>query len=171
MENAENIVILARIFNPFSMKIDNLKRANRHGVFFSLLASLIILLLAAFFFVEALQAEMNYFWVLAILGVVVIYVFWFGGYDYAMMTLTSSNVEIKYYSLIPFGREYRVIRLKTVEIDHVVLKKGFLGIGSSLIIFQKSGKGLAKYPRVGLSAFSLEDKARISDFFLQSVRR
>jgi hypothetical protein len=152
------------------MKIDNLKRANRHGVFFSLLASLIILMLAAFFFVEALQTEMRFFWGLVMIGVIVMYVFWFGGYDYVMMTLTPSTIEIKYYSLIPIGREYRVIRLKTDEVDHVVLRKGFLGVGNSLIIFQKSAKGLAKYPRVGLNAFSMEDKARISDFFRHKVR-
>lgn len=105
------------------------------------------------------EEMINFLIASAALTVVFILLFKFLGMDFLTIELQGDELEIKHYSIFPFGRRYNMFKIPLDRIHDAVIKNGF--IGSQLIVYQQTAKGLAKYPPLPLLGLSSKDKQEL----------
>ena len=97
----------------------------------------------------------------AALVLITILIYRFGGYHFINASFSENAVEIKFYNLFPYGRKFRMIKIIPSQIKQIRILKGFMGIGRGVILYQNTGKSVAKYPYIGLSSINANDRNRI----------
>lgn len=86
--------------------------------------------------------------------IVVVVLYYIGGYCYVDVEITKAKVDIKFYNLFPFWREYRRIVLPIEKLKYIKVRSGLGFIGASLLVCGRIKGRLAMFPTVGLSACS-----------------
>lgn len=80
--------------------------------------------------------------------------FGLGGYYYLEFKIENNHyLLVRYFNLSPIGREYKSFKIELSRFHSFQVKK--VGPFSYLYLFEESGKGVAKYPKLGLSAMSI----------------
>ena len=147
-----------------NLKLDNTKTGRRIGFVFTVL----ILFFVAMLFV-GISSDNNYSLMIQVIsGVLVVMMsilFKFGGFDYLLIQKEEDDIEIKFYSVFPYGRKFRMIKINRLQVDKIEITNGFLGLNKSLTIYQKKKDGSAKYPKVCLSALNKDDFKSITTLF------
>lgn len=77
-----------------------------------------------------------------------------GGFYYAEFDLGKTEFSLKHYNLFPFGQQYKVYKIQHNRYSKYEIKRYAGGIFSWLYIYEQTGRGLAKYPAIGISALS-----------------
>lgn len=77
-----------------------------------------------------------------------------GGFYYTEFELEKTEFRLKHYNLFPFGQQYKVFKIQHNRFSKYEIKRYAGGIFSWLYIYEQTGRGLAKYPAIGISALS-----------------
>jgi len=89
--------------------------------------------------------------------------FGLGGYYYLEFKVENNRyLQIRYFNLSPIGREYKSFKIELNRFHSFQVKK--LGPFSFLYLFEDSGKGMAKYPKLGLSAMNSSQRNAFLSF-------
>ncbi len=131
--------------------ITNKKESSRSLMIFSLSWVILIVAFAATFFISGPLPS----WVrpvLIIALVLVLIIFYTGGFFFIRAEKKESVLEIKYYNLFPVGRKFQAMQVPLKQFHHYEIKESFGGWFRWMILFQEMRGGIAKFPRVGLSA-------------------
>lgn len=79
--------------------------------------------------------------------------FGLGGFYYLEFKIENNHyLQVRYFNLSPIGREYKSFKIELSRFYSFQVKK--VGPFGYLYLFEESGKGVAKYPKLGLSAMS-----------------
>ncbi len=100
-------------------------------------------------------------WGFLVLSVVL---FYFGGFNYVDLALSAEKVDIKYYNLFPFGRQYNRILVPTDKIKKIKMNRGLGVIGRKLAIEGIIQGRHALFPSVGLAACTKQQLQQIQLF-------
>ncbi len=133
--------------------ITNKKESSRSLMIFSLSWMILIVTFAITFFISGPLPS----WVrptLIIALVLVVIIFYTGGFFYLRAEKKEDVLEIKYYNLFPVGRMFQAMQVPLKQFHHYEIKNSFGGWFKWLVIFQEMRGGVAKFPNVGLSAVS-----------------
>ncbi|MCL2072510.1 MAG: hypothetical protein FWH18_01180 [Marinilabiliaceae bacterium] len=129
-------------------------KTTAQRVSFILGLSLLIILgcLAGSFFVDIEKVE--YFQIISgILLLFIIVIYLFGGYYYIEIVVERGHfLSFRHYRLFPFGRKFKVFQIEQKKFEKFEVSSYFFGIFSFLFLYEKSKKGIARYPGIGLSA-------------------
>ncbi|WP_430813246.1 hypothetical protein [Carboxylicivirga sp. RSCT41] len=134
-----------------TVKFDNKEKARKVSTFLRILVMLTIVPIA----VNYLWIETNDKMVEMILWlflIVVVVLYYIGGFCYVEVECNASKLDVKYYNLFPFWREYKRIIIPVERIKYVKVKNGLGILGSGLLICGRIKGRIAVFPRVGLSA-------------------
>jgi len=136
---------------PMTLKIDNKEKAKRVST-----------LLRVLVMVAIVPIGLNYLWVettdkmvemaMWLFLIIVIVLYYLGGYCYVEVEGNERLLDIKYYNLFPFWREYKRIVLPIERIKYVKVSKGLGFIGAGLQVCGRVKGRMAIFPSVGLSA-------------------
>lgn len=144
--------------------VNNKSKGRVVGFWFSMSIIAILGVLVALFVFE-IESSLDIKIGVAVLGVAVVSLFKFGGFDYLIVELKDKTVEVKFYSVFPYGRKFRMIRINEKQISKVEFVNGFLGVGNKMLIYQDKKGQLEKYPNVYLSALSNSEDKALKEFF------
>lgn len=103
------------------------------------------------------------------LGGLAMLLFRFGGYEYLLVKTENQVLEIRYYHVFPFGRKYKMVRIPTDQLSQIKLVKGFMGVRSQLILYQKKNQSVSKYPGIGLAAVSRNQLKELLSLFTPTL--
>ncbi|GAF03586.1 hypothetical protein [Saccharicrinis fermentans] len=135
--------------------MNNKKTASNIQMIFTFLVVLLIALFLCSLTVELL----TYAWLQWISGIVMIgaiVTFMSGGYFYCEMNTSGDDVEVKFYNVFPFGREYKMFRIPIAALVKYEIK-GNRFYRRKLVLFQTSSGQLTRYPPIFIAAFSKQD--------------
>ncbi len=142
------------------MIISNEQTVKSIGMRFSIAIILLSLIFLSSIIFDALQL----WWLQypsAGLIILTVLLFRFGGFHYILANISENTLEIKFYNIFPYKRKFRLIKISAAHIHKIKIRKGIWGIGKGLILFQNTGKTIAKYPFIGLSALNAENYNKI----------
>jgi len=79
-------------------------------------------------------------------------------------------IIIRYFPMRPLGRRKKAIQIPKISLAGFEIKKSLFGIKKSLILHQKTKKGNAKYPPIGITALTKKESEVIAARLKQYVR-
>jgi len=71
---------------------------------------------------------------------------------------TGNKIILRYYPLHPFHDKFKSIEIPKDQFSHFQIKKGIFNLRTQIILFQKTDRGVAKYPPVSITSLSKKDK-------------
>ncbi|MGC9330550.1 MAG: hypothetical protein ACP5DZ_01580 [Bacteroidales bacterium] len=144
------------------MLIDNKELATRIrlGFMLAILVYLVLFVLAIIF----RWSEKHYF-ELGITAVFLIAIVWFFlcGFSYIYFNTEGSKIVLRYMSLQPFMAGNYAIEIPKSKFVQYKIIKNKLGLRTSIVLYQKTEKGLSKYPPVSISSLKKSEKRDILD--------
>nr|WP_321405548.1 hypothetical protein [uncultured Carboxylicivirga sp.] len=142
-----------------TIKFNNKKQVGLRGMILALMVLIALGLVAGnYLIIEPRNITLE----LILWGVllVAIAVYYFGGFYYVDVELTAEKIDIKFYRLFPFGRQYKRILIPVEKVKKIKLSKGLGGLGRSLKIEGSIQGRHAIFPSVGIAAC---DKTQINE--------
>ncbi len=76
---------------------------------------------------------------------------------YVHITTENQLLTIKYFSMSPMGGQKRIIEIPFKNLEKYGVKKQFFNLKKELFLYQRTKKGIAKYPAVSLTLFLEKD--------------
>ncbi len=143
--------------------MNNKKTAGRIQLLFTLGIILLSCLLICSITIEALEISVIQ-WGSGILAILLLIFFIAGGYYYIELSAEKEFIEIKFYNIFPFAREFKMYRIPVSSFIKYEIK-GSRFYKQKLIMYQMSSSQLAKYPPVYIAAFSNNDLRNLESFF------
>jgi len=143
--------------------MNNKKTSRKHIKFFAISWLITI----ALFVISILTKVEVHSVIKIILGSLVILLAVFfanGGFFYLEIETEKDLFRIKYFNLFPMGREYKTIQIPWTRYRKHEIKSSFNGLFHRLYIYEQTGAGLARYPSIGLSALSSEEREKLHIF-------
>lgn len=131
----------------------------RKLAFLILLVFFLVLLYATTYFVTpVLGIERNHFAIAATLLYIVYYSFtYIRDLNYFYFNNNSSKIIIRYYSLKPLSSEQNSLEISKQDFQKYEIQNSLGGLRKYLIIFQRTAKGIAKYPPISISILKKKD--------------
>ena len=97
--------------------------------------------------------------VLGVLLILLILFYVIGGFCYIEVEVKNSSLYIKYYNLFPIRRKYEMCQIPLNHLSDIKVKK--YALSSFLHIYEKTKKGVARYPSIGISAMSISQRKQM----------
>jgi hypothetical protein len=158
------------------MQIDNQKTTIRVylwkmflAIFF---AVLIIFFLATKWFNKPFLGLERYELIIisAALYIFIILVIYLLDLNYIYFNDDGDQIVFRYYPMRPIGRKKKAIQIPKISLAGFEIKKSMLGIRKSLILHQRTKKGTAKYPAIGITALNRKETDMITNQLKRYVR-
>ena len=145
--------VMNEIQDVMNVKFSNKNRVKPIGLLLSFLLMLAVAGLACFYlwFSHLSKSGEAALWLYFIFISVF---FYFGGFCYVEVDLSPARLDVKYYNLFPFWRQYKRILLPADKLKFLKVRGGLGFAGAGLLICGRIKGRLATYPTVGLSACS-----------------
>jgi hypothetical protein len=151
--------------------ISNRKQSTHTLMIFSSTWLVLIIILAVSFFDFVEFPLWISLAVACLVGLTALFFYLGGYYFYQIEVKNNKELLIKYYNLFPAGRKFKAFQIPLKQFHHHTIRRRLGGLTSWLILYQKMQGGVAKYPPLGLSASSKEDRKAIQDFFQKLENR
>lgn len=102
---------------------------------------------------------------LCIVYVALVIVSYIRDYGYFYFNNQGDSLVFRYYSLKPFSfnAQHKQIEIKKESFKKYELQTKWFGLKECIIIYQKVGGKIAKYPSISISAISKDDKNKLVD--------
>ena len=139
--------------------MNNKIASGRIATIFSVSWLVILIIMAFSLFFDFFGVGYMGLAVMVILSALLSLLYAIGGFCYVEVEVENSSLCIKYYNLIPLGRKYKMYRIPVKNLIDIKEKKYI--ISSFLHIYEKSKKGTAKYPAIGISAMSNSQRKQL----------
>jgi len=151
------------------MVIDNKKTIiNLHlrKLLLIVLLSIAVVLLLYFeiFSKKFLGFEQKYL-IFILIGLYLFYYFWglICGYHYFYYSdLSPSKLVFRYYSLAPLSKRQNSVEIRKEEFYKFAFEEKMFGLRKYLILYQITGKGIAKYQPISISLLNKNQKQDLS---------
>jgi hypothetical protein len=140
------------------MTITNQKNATRLKRIFFLVSVLIALVALALFLLD---------YTLFGIGMAGVFSLWFlyfhvADYLYVEYSDNNNRIVLRYYKAIRFGKgQFNSIELPQQLLKNAYFEHSLFGKLTDLTIIVQTKRGIAEYPSVSLSAFTLDDRKKI----------
>ena len=127
----------------------------------------VIAVYAASIFVTAYFIEIDSIFkyiIYGVLSVVFLIFFWFQyqmKYTYFYFSNNGKNLVFKFYSLRIIAGKPKTIEISRTNFVKYDIITGFFDKRDSLVLYQKTPKGVAKYPPISLSLLSKQQKTEL----------
>jgi hypothetical protein len=108
--------------------------------------------------------------IVAGLYLLIILIIHFLDYNYFYFNDDNDPIVIRYYPMRPLARKKREIRIPKINLAGFEIKRSFLGLRKSLLIRQKTKKGAATYPAIGITALTGKEISMIAEQLKRYVR-
>jgi len=149
-----------------SVKFNNKNRVKPIGLLLSFLLMLAVAGLASYYLWfnhlnKTIEASLWMYFVF------ISTFFYFGGFCYVEVEISSKTFDVKYYNLFPFWRQYKRILLPLDKVKHIKVRSGLCFVGSGILISGRIKGRLATYPTVGLSACTAKQRKQLKQFALE----
>jgi hypothetical protein len=150
------------------MTINNQNRAAWIKLFYYVL---IFLYLAVSIILIYLQVEPIY----PIFGAISVFVFsiivisLLLNLNYIIYQESEEKIILRYYPLHPFHHQFKSIEIPKKSLSHFDLNQKLFGLRPELILYQKTDRGLAKYPSVSISSLSKSNRAKMINSLQKSA--
>ncbi|HEX3007601.1 MAG TPA: hypothetical protein VHO90_08300 [Bacteroidales bacterium] len=82
--------------------------------------------------------------------------------NYFYFNNNSSKIIMRYYSLRPLSSDQNSLEVNKEEYYKYEIKKTFGGFRKYLIIYQRTAKGIAKYPPISISILKKKDVEQLT---------
>lgn len=127
--------------------------------FLVLLVVFLVLLYTLPFFKNPLWGiERNQFAILATVIFVIYYSFgYFRDINYFYFNNNSTKIVIRYYSLKPLSSDQNSLEINKQDFYKFEIKSSYGGLRKYLVIYQRTPKGIAKYPPISISILKKHD--------------
>lgn len=101
--------------------------------------------------------------IIAIITFGMVFIFGYGGFYYLEMSVEANQfLQVRYFNLSPIGRNYKAFRIELDKFyNYEIVKKGFFYF---IKLYEKSERGIAKYPIIGMTAMSEKERNAFAEF-------
>jgi hypothetical protein len=136
----------------------------RKLVFMVLLVLFLVLLYTTTYFEEpVLGIDRNKYAVAATILYIAYYMISFlRDINYFYFNNNSSKIIMRYYSLRPLSNDQNSLEVSKQEFQKFEIKKMLGGFRKYLIIYQRTAKGIAKYPPISISILKKKDVEQLT---------
>ncbi|TCO08033.1 hypothetical protein [Natronoflexus pectinivorans] len=143
--------------------MNNKKTSSRY---IQLFAGSWLIALTLFVLSFVLKVEVNplFQYLLGFAIVTIALVFGQGGFYYIEVESEKEVFRIRFFNLLPVGREYKAMEIPLSRFHKYEVKSKFGGLFHYLYLFEETGRGLAKYPPIGFTALRKDERAIIVEF-------
>jgi hypothetical protein len=90
--------------------------------------------------------------------------------NYVYFNDDGDQIVIRYYPMRPIGRKNKAVQIPKISLAGFEIKKSFFGLRKSLVLHQKTKKGSAKYPAIGIGALNIKEQNIITNQLKRYVR-
>lgn len=90
--------------------------------------------------------------------------------NYIYFNDNGDQIVIRYYPMRPIGRKKKAIQIPKISLEGFEIKNSLFGLRKSLILFQKTKKGSAQYPAIGIRALNYKEQNIIINQLRRYVR-
>jgi hypothetical protein len=77
--------------------------------------------------------------------------------NYVYFNDDGDQIVMRYYPMRPFARKKRAVQIPKISLAGFDIKKSFFGLRKSLVLQQKTKKGTATYPAIGITALNSKE--------------
>jgi hypothetical protein len=146
------------------MKFDNAKRAGIIKLIY-MLVPLLVVFAAAITYMYFDAKDLRYM-VFAFVGLLIFFfIMSIIKYSYIIFYAGPDKITIRYKTLSPFNTPSNSVKIKVEEFKNYEIKTSIMGIKKTLILYQQTPSGLAKYPPIGFSALKSDEIDKITKAF------
>jgi Ca2+/Na+ antiporter len=130
-----------------------------------------ILLLTGVLFSDTFLGLNRFLWVsiIAFVYICIVYYYYLKDYNFIHFDDSEEKIKIHYYSLKPLSNERRSIELAKDSIYKIEKIKNKCKV--SIIIYQKTPKGVAKYPPISISALNNGEQNKLIETLLDYIKK
>ena len=144
--------------------MNNKTTAQRTSFIFGLSWLIVLACLVGSFFID-FEKIILFQIILGFILVLIISVYYFGGYNYIEIEVEKkTGLNFRYYNLFPIGRKFKLYQIPIKNLDRFEIRNYFGGFFSFIYLYEKSRKGIARYPGIGLSAVPKSRQKYISSY-------
>lgn len=83
--------------------------------------------------------------------------------NYIYFSDEKSDIILRYFPIQPFKRAYRSIEISKNTFVKFKVEKSIFNLKEDIILFQRTKKGIAKYPPVSITSLSKEERNKIKE--------
>jgi hypothetical protein len=143
------------------MELENTKRASKIRTIYMLVPLLAVAFVASTYLFTEVR-DLQYILITFIFLVVYFVLMAIPGFYFVSFYAGPDKIRIRYKSLAPFRTANNSILIKSENFRKYEIKSSLLGYKNTLILFQETPGGLARFPKVSLTAMSAEDREKIT---------
>jgi hypothetical protein len=74
--------------------------------------------------------------------------------NYIYFNDDGDQIILRYYPMRPFARKKRAVQIPKISLAGFDIKKSFFGLKKSLVLQQRTKKGIATYPGIGITSLT-----------------
>jgi hypothetical protein len=129
---------------------------------FLLVLFLVLLYTTGYFYQPVLGIERNQFAIAAVL----LYIFYYSltylrDIHYFYFNNNSSKIIIRYYSLKPLSSDQNSLEIAKPDFHKYEIKNTMGGLRKYLVVYQRTARGIAKYPPISISILKKKDVSQL----------
>ncbi|MDG5799215.1 hypothetical protein QA597_02435 [Marinilabiliaceae bacterium ANBcel2] len=103
------------------------------------------------------------YYMLALLIIFIAVAFAKGGFYYIETESNKESFKIKHFNLFPLTRQYSAIEIRWSRFYNYEVVTKYRGKAHFLILYEQTGRGLAKYPAIGLTALNKSELMSLTE--------
>lgn len=88
---------------------------------------------------------------------------WYVKFNYFGYDDSSNKLLFRFYSLAKIFKKYQSVEIDKDSFSHFEISSKLFGLKKSLVLFQSTNRGVAKYPPISLSLLSKDELDTLSD--------
>jgi hypothetical protein len=90
--------------------------------------------------------------------------------NYVYFNDDGDQIVLRYYPMRPFARKKKAVQIPKISLAGFDIKKSLFGLRKSLVLQQKTKKGIATYPGIGITALNSKEIELIAAELKRFVR-
>ncbi|MCX6258471.1 MAG: hypothetical protein NTW49_11340 [Bacteroidia bacterium] len=101
--------------------------------------------------------------IFSIIALIVAFYIWFfvKDYNYIYFSDESNKYILRYFNFIPMVLSQKSIEIPKESLVKYTIEKSAFGLRENLVLFEKTKRGIAKYPNVSLTLLTPEQKEQL----------
>lgn len=142
------------------MAIDNKPNAGKIKLLYLIVPFMFTIIIAVLIFLETFE---SYFFLLVLALIFVLIIIYLNKLKlrFILFDIKDDKILLRYHGLGPIGATFKSIEFPAKQLVKFELVKAFGGLRKELILYQKTKKGIAKYPAVSMAAMKKNDLEKI----------
>jgi hypothetical protein len=158
------------------MELDTSKRAIKVR-FKKFIITIISAILLSFIYLSDFPANYlninkNYLALVVVLVYVLIFVYYHMlDLNYLYYTDAGKKIVLRYYSLRSISGKYKAIEIPKDKFVKFEIDKSFFNLKEKVILYQKMQNGIAKYPAISITSFSVDEKNELKKSLTKSLNK